>query len=687
MMRRAARMCAVFSFVVLLVPGIASAAPRVPTADLPRPDPDPFAPPGTFLVRTPIPSREAMTELQRMGLQPEEAGRTEVLFRVNEVQLARMKALGLEVQFETAAQAPAEAVWTTYAQMASALQQIAANYPGIARLVSIGKSVENRDLWALCVSANVNVEEAEPEVRVVGAHHGNEKMSAELCLDLAQDLTQLYGTDSQITALVDSLEIWIVPIVNPDGYEANSRYNAHSVDINRNYGYMWETGGGSAAFSEPEPRAMRDLATENWFVVSLSFHTSGDVVNSVWNYTPIRPEDDAVVVQLSNLYASFNGYWAVHGWDWYETHGDCNDWSYGARADLDWTIETANSNETAVWNANRPAILAFLDAARWGVHGVVTDAVTGEPLRARVTVAGNGWPAFTDPAVGDYHKPLLAGTYDLTISSNGHQDLVVPGVVVPSGGGVRVNAALLPGGGRFADRIETASVPDPNNAHANHSLTMSVLGAPDGVGCSIGVGGSIVVDMGVGSEVADHDGDDLTVHEAPGSILPEGYSVYGGNAWNGPWTLIGAGVGTHSFDLAATALDTVRYVRVVDDGNGNPNDPDAGFALDAIEVIPPTVFVADAAPRPALALAAWPEPTTAARGLDLKFTAPSSRAFALDLFDVTGARIVRLAAVRAAGAAQWNGRDAAGRRVPAGVYFLRLTSEDGTLTRKVHVVP
>ena len=651
---------------------------------------DPFAPPGTFLVRTPIPPRDLVDDIERMGLQPEEASRTDVLYRVDEAQFARLRALGLDARVEPeGARAPSEAMWTTYAQMTAALQQIATSYPAIARLESAGRSVQNREMWALCVSANVSEEEVEPEVRVVGSHHGNEKMAAELCLNLAQDLTQLYGTDPQITALVDSLEIWIVPMVNPDGYEANSRYNAHGVDLNRNYGYMWQAGGGTAQFSEPETRAIRDQATENWFSLSLSFHTSGDVVNSLWNYTPIYPEDDPVVVELSDLYASFNGYWAVHGWYWYETHGDCNDWSYGARSDLDWTIETANSNEPAVWNLNRPAMLVFLDAGRWGIHGVVTDATTGAPLRARIRVAGNGWPAFTDPALGDYHKPLLAGTYDLTISANGYQDLVVPAVVVPEGGGALVNAALLPGGGRFGDRVETAKVPDPNNAHANTSLTMSALGAPDGAGCSIGVGGEIVVDLGPGSEIVNHDGDDVRIHEAPGALFPEGYSVYGGTGWLGPWTLIGGGFGTSSFDVTASGLASIRYVRVVDDGNGDPDDPNAGYCLDAIEVIQATVGVGPAAPV-ALSLSATPVPATAGHGLAFAFTAPAARTYTLDLFDASGARVAAIARGRSAGTpalARWDGTDSAGRRAAAGVYFARLACDGRSIARKVLVMP
>ena len=91
-----------------------------------------------------------------------------------------------------------------------------------------------------------------------GAHHGNEYMSVELPLLLAWDLVQNYSIDPDITDYVDNREIWIIPLVNPDGREMNQRYNANGVDLNRDYGYMWDGEGGSPSpFSQPEVQVMR----------------------------------------------------------------------------------------------------------------------------------------------------------------------------------------------------------------------------------------------------------------------------------------------------------------------------------------------------------------------------------------------------------------------------------------------
>jgi len=124
----------------------------------------------------------------------------------------------------------------TYSQMTTELQTIANTYPEIARLYELGQSVQGRILWGLKISDNPDSEENEPEVRICGLHHGNEYMSAELPLNLALLLVQNYSSDPTITELVDNREIWIIPMVNPDGREAGTRYNAHGVDLNRNYG-------------------------------------------------------------------------------------------------------------------------------------------------------------------------------------------------------------------------------------------------------------------------------------------------------------------------------------------------------------------------------------------------------------------------------------------------------------------
>ena len=156
----------------------------------------------------------------------------------------------------------------TYSELTTELQNIESTYPSISKLYNLGSSVQGRTIWGLKITDNPNIEENEAEVRICGCHHGNEIMSVELPLMLAWYLVDNYGSDPYIEDLVDNREIWIIPMVNPDGREMYTRYNANGVDLNRDYGFMWGGEGGSPApFSQPETKIIRENALDNNFLV------------------------------------------------------------------------------------------------------------------------------------------------------------------------------------------------------------------------------------------------------------------------------------------------------------------------------------------------------------------------------------------------------------------------------------
>ncbi len=465
----------------------------------------------------------------------------------------------------------------SYSQMTTELQTITSSYPEIARLYELGQSVQGRTIWGLKITDNPDTEENEPEVRICGNHHGDEYMSVELPLNLAWLLVQNYSSDPTITEMIDNREIWIIPMVNPDGHETDSRYNAHGVDLNRNYGYMPES---ATPYSEPETRAMRSNALQNNFVLSLSFHCSGDIVNYVWNYKTQPVADNAAVVALSNQYGSHNGYWVVEGYDWYQTLGDCNDFSYGCRGDIDWTIEVQSSNEGQAWNLNRDAMLELIDEADMGLTGVVTNADTGQPIPATVWVEEAFWPCFADPEVGDYHKILLPGTYTVHYQANGFQEEIIS-VDVDGGEPTVLNVALNPSPQYFAYQVTTCAYFAPSDNYQNNPTDgIAALGIPDDVCASLGVGGYIILDMY--DQITDVPGAyDIKVYE--GDSTDDGYTIYVSSDWQGPWISLGAGMGTAKFDLANGSIESARYVKIVDDGNGNPSEMYPAADIDAVE--------------------------------------------------------------------------------------------------------
>jgi hypothetical protein len=472
----------------------------------------------------------------------------------------------------------------TYDQMVAEMEQVAVDYPNIVILDTLGYSVQGRMILGAKVSDNPALEEDEPEFRIIGCHHGNEYMSVEMGLNMLHYLTDNYGSIPQVTHLVNDLEIWIIPMMNPDGRTAGTRYNANGVDVNRDYGYMWNSTS-PAVFSQPETRAIRLHGLEHNFSISLSYHTTSAYVNYVWNYKNFPVLDSAFIVSISAEYASYTGYTAIEGYQWYQTYGDCNDWSYGSRGDIDATIETENSNITNCWNLNRPAMLAMMERTDDGVRGRVTDAATGQPLDAMIRCIQLGQPVFTEPTIGDYQKNLLPGTYTLKYSANGYQDTTISGVTVSAGSPTILNVALKPDSELFAVHVVSCYFYDPysypNQYQNNPTNASAALGLPDGVFASLGKGGNIVLDMGEKTKIYDKDGDDFTVYEV--GPTQDGYNVYWSEVpYGGTWHYIGMGFGTTSFDFSSQPTDSIRYLKIVDDNDGSATEQYPGCDIDAV---------------------------------------------------------------------------------------------------------
>ncbi len=480
----------------------------------------------------------------------------------------------------------------SYSEMIAELQNIANTYPSISKLYTLGNSVEGRNICGLKLTDNPDIEENEAEVRICGCHHGNEIMSVELPLMLAWYLVDNYESDPYIKDLVDNRETWIIPLVNPDGREMISRYNANGVDLNRDYGYMWGGEGGSPSpFSQPETKVIRKHALENNFVFSLSFHTSGDIVNYIWNYKGAPVADNEVIVALSDQYGSHNGYWVVEGYDWYQTRGDTNDFSYGCRGDIDWTIEVQNNDIPQAWDYNRDAMLEIIDAADMGLNGVITDIDTGLPVAATIWIEEVYWPCFTDPKIGDFHKPLMPGSYNVIIRANGYQEQTHQ-VIVNEGSTTVLDVSLTSEDNFYAEQVTLCNFYDPysypNNFQNNPTEGISALGPPDGICASLGKGGYIILDMGEEGIIIDHeDSVDFKIFEEDDS--DDNYDVYISSNWSGPWTYLGLATGTSEFDLNDFSVEQAQFIKIIDDNDGDPYETNPGADIDAIQHIIPFI--------------------------------------------------------------------------------------------------
>ncbi|MCU0364893.1 MAG: M14 family metallopeptidase, partial [Ignavibacteriaceae bacterium] len=233
-------------------------------------------------------------------------------------------------------------------------------YPNIiTQKFSVGLSIENRQIYAVKISDNPNVNESEPQVHMNALIHAREPQAMMTIMYYMYYLLENYGTDPEVTYLVNNREIYFIPCINVDGYEYNRINNpggggmwrknrrnnggSYGVDLNRNFGYMWgyddigssgtpssETYRGPSAFSEPESQAIRNYTNSKNFKTALNYHTSGNYLLYPWGYINSPTPDNAIFVEYSDDMVAYNGY--ENGQPpqiLYEVNGSTDDWMYG----------------------------------------------------------------------------------------------------------------------------------------------------------------------------------------------------------------------------------------------------------------------------------------------------------------------------------------------------------------------
>jgi murein tripeptide amidase MpaA len=260
----------------------------------------------------------------------------------------------------------------SYSEVNQFLEDLASQFPDKTALVNLGRSVEGREIRGIKISDNASTEENEPNIYFLGCHHAREWISVEIPLLFARHLLNKYSTNPTIRTLVNQSQIYIIPLVNPDGLEfsiytyrmwrKNRKYHGNftwGVDLNRNYGYQWgyddegsspdpsgETYRGSSPFSEPETAAVRNFMLTNIPAGCISFHNYGYLILYPWGYTgtpcPHDEEFSALAKEMGDRIFEVNGRLYEYGSGAlaiYPTNGDTDDWIYGKFGVPAFTIE------------------------------------------------------------------------------------------------------------------------------------------------------------------------------------------------------------------------------------------------------------------------------------------------------------------------------------------------------------
>jgi hypothetical protein len=200
--------------------------------------------------------------------------------------------------------------YPTYDQIAATLLAKQTAYPTLCQRYDIGTSSTTQHLYALKITSNVTVEADKPEVKWVSTMHGNETSGAIMCLDMIDYLLTNYGTLPRATNIVDNIELWIVPCMNPYGYANNTRDNANGYDLNRSFP---EGSGPSPDPNTPVGRQPEVATIMNWsfahsFTLAANFHEGTMVVNYPFDNdnmgsVPSPCPDDDMFIYISEQYS------------------------------------------------------------------------------------------------------------------------------------------------------------------------------------------------------------------------------------------------------------------------------------------------------------------------------------------------------------------------------------------------
>ncbi len=339
--------------------------------------------------------------------------------------------------------------YPTYSNYENIMSQFVADHPDIARLITIGTLSSGRKLLAVKISDNPDVEENEPEFLYTSSIHGDETTGYILLLHLIDYLLTNYSSNDRITDLVNGIEIYINPLANPDGtyhggnntVNGATRYNANSIDLNRNYPDPEDGQHPDGNAWQPETIAFMNFAQQHTFTMSANFHGGTEVLNYPWDTWPRLAADNSWWIYVCREYADtvhlhapanymneyVNG--ITNGYAWYTISGGRQDYMNYFRHCREVTAEISDTKLLPAnqllshWEYNYRSLLNYLNQSIYGLHGLVTDSITGEPLPAKIFISGfdiDSSNVYTDPDVGDYHRLLKAGTYNVTFSSTGY---------------------------------------------------------------------------------------------------------------------------------------------------------------------------------------------------------------------------------------------------------------------------
>ncbi len=319
----------------------------------------------------------------------------------------------------------------------------------ISRLVRIGTSEEGMPIEALEISNTVDagLKDGKPHVKLVATIHGDETAGLPTTLGIAEWLCANHETDVDARDIVEGAHVWVLPVMNPDGYEAVTRYNANGRDLNRDFPDQFRGGMCMCPVGrQAETKTIMEWTDQNPFVSSLVFHGGALVVNYPLDGTPdgrtryMAAADDGTFKHLAHIYADnhpvlhtmrqrgfSNG--ITNGAAWYTIYGGMQDYNYLQGQTMELTIELDDVKSPPVsklpqlYEQNKQPIVEFIRATTVdALQGRVTSSSGGDVGIKGASVSIKGIDSSVTTRDGGYFtRPLKPGKYTLVVEKKGYK--------------------------------------------------------------------------------------------------------------------------------------------------------------------------------------------------------------------------------------------------------------------------
>lgn len=339
--------------------------------------------------------------------------------------------------------------YPTYEAYEAMMEEFAATYPEKCTLIELGTLNSGRKI--LLARINDGNPDGKPKFLYGSTIHGDETTGFIMMLRLI-DLLLTQPDLPEVKNVLDNIDLFVCPNANPDGtyhggnhtVNGATRSNAYGVDMNRNYPDPVDGAHPDGESYAMETEWFMDFAEEYQFTMAAHYHGGAEVMNYPWDNNYERHADDAWWQMVSREYAdlcqdaaqSTDPYYMTdeengitNGADWYTIGGGRQDYMNYYRQCREVTIECSTtkcpsaSQLPTFWEYNYNSIFAYMNQVLYGIQGTVKDAATKEPLKATIEILNHDQDysiVESQLPMGNFHRPINAGTYTIEIKANGY---------------------------------------------------------------------------------------------------------------------------------------------------------------------------------------------------------------------------------------------------------------------------